>query len=79
MPETISRWFPVHGRFTFPPAGLCAAVLQALQQPSQATYRSRSALVNVVRQWQRDQPEQFAELAALVMNAPRKTVVQVAA
>ncbi len=70
--------YPVRGVFRFRPANLRDAVLLVLANSSPNERKQlRRGLVGVVRQWQREQPEQFAELAALVMNAPRKTVIQI--
>lgn len=67
------RRYPVRGRFRLPPVGLREAVLHTLSQPSRMDPK-RQSLVKVARQWQRDQPEQFAELVALIMPTPARQV-----
>jgi hypothetical protein len=85
MPWTVPRppreRYPVRGVFRLPPVGLRETVLHVLAEAPcldacvpQATTQP---LFAVVRQWKRDSPDQFAELAALIMNGPRTPVVLV--
>lgn len=74
-----ARLYPIRGTFKFPPSGLVDAVLRSVAEPGAATRRPQvqsTGILAHVRRWQRDQPEQFAELAAVIRQAPRKTVVR---